>query len=336
MGVAGAAFALAATLAFVPVASAQTQTSPYVAPAAREVEPARPVAVIIPQERIATTVELGRITPGTGGLIGSMIDNRPERLAQNAAAKAEVHVTPLVEVLAGFDAPALAVSASEAALAKTAWFASGPAELHVGASIASTQVEGEDAGGDSTVSMTYNIGAFREEANDTSGAKRWSQVRTELEDAFAAEHPDAGELASITWRYRMSADFTNVQVIADLALRKNGSSRQYYAQQLISIVKLRRPTFVEEDNVAIWAANDGALAREALIMAFARAGEAIPALLALDSAGYATATDRSRESATSAGFHGPVLLRDEKGPVFYAKDGDQRLDAFVTVQTIRN
>ena len=73
-----------------------------------------------------------------------------------------------------------------------------------------------------------------------------------------------------------------------------------------------------------------------LTMAFERAGEVLPAILALDEDGYETATDKKRKSVTSAGFHGPELLRDEKGPVFFAKDGDQRLKAFVTVQTIRN
>lgn len=336
---ASARLALAALL--VPIvglsaAPLQAQTSPYVAPEARVVEPARPVAVIIPQERIATTVELGRIMPSTGGLIGALLDDRPERLAQNAAAKAEVQAAPLVAALDGFDAAALATEATAKVLAEADWLGAGPPDVLLGESIATTQVEGEDAGGDSTVSMTYNIGSFHEEANDTAGAKRWGEVRDDLVAGFASTHPDAAELASITWRYRMSADFTNVQVIADVALREAGSSREHYAQQLISIVKLRRPTFVEEDNVAIWAANDGALAREALTLAFARAGEVLPAVLALDADGYETATDRKRESATSAGFHGPILLRDDTGPVFWAKDGDQRLDAFVTVQTIRN
>ena len=119
-------------------------------------------------------------------------------------------------------------------------------------------------------------------------------------------------------------------------MERPGAPEEHYAQQLVSIVKLRRPTFVEEDNVAIWAANDAALARTALTLAFARAGEVIPMLLALDAKGYDAATDKNAPSVTSAGYHGPVLLRDAKGPVFYAKDGDQRFAAFVATQTIRN
>ena len=285
MSAAGAVFALAATLGSLTATPLAAQTSPYVASEAREVEPARPVAAIVPQGRIATSIELGRIMPSMAGLIGALLDDRPERLAQRAAAQAEIQAGPLVAALEGFDAAALAADATASAIADTRWFAAGPPQLLTGNSIATTKFQAEVAGGDSTVSMTYNIGSFHEEANDTAGAKRWSEVRRELEAEFAAAHPEASDLASITWRYRTSADFTNIQVIADIALRKGGSRGQYYAQQLISIVKLRRPTFVEEDNVAIWAKNDAALAREALTMAFVRAGEVIPALLALDSAG---------------------------------------------------
>jgi len=60
--------------------------------------------------------------------------------------------------------------------------------------------------------------------------------------------------------------------------------------------------------------------------------EVLGHVLALDEAGWAEASDRKRESVTSGGYHGPVLFRDETGPVFWAKDGDQRLEAFVATQ----
>ena len=343
-GAAGACLALAAFLAasFVPSCAAWAQTSDYVAPEAREVEPQRPVAAIVPQERIATSIDLGRIMlpGGSGGIIGALItsgtDRTPEALAQNAAAKANAFAAPLAQVLSDFDASILAQEATASALAGTPWFGSGEPVLLTGTTIGDTVVEGNDERGDSTVSMTFATGFIGSEANDTQGALNFRRTVRELRDEFAASNPDARELASVLWRYETSPDFTHVRVIADVELRRSGASTPHYAQQLISIVKLRRPTFVEEDNVAIWAKDEGALAREALTLAFVRAGEVLPAILALDKAGWDQATDRSRESATAAGYHGPVLLRDEKGPVFFAKDGDQRLAAFVTVQTIRN
>ncbi|MDN3646092.1 hypothetical protein QWY75_07720 [Pontixanthobacter aestiaquae] len=312
------------------------QAERYIAQDARTVEPARQIASIIPQDRIASSIELGRIVPNEGGLIGALVDRTPEKLAQNAAMKADRFIRPLAEVLEGFDAAKLARSATENALAQADWFAAGPPNVLTGTSISTTRTE-KNGGSDSTVSMTFAVGAFATEANDTVGALTWEKERRRLERDFAAAHSSASELAVITWRYQLSADFTNMQVIADIATRKPNLPDRLFKQQLISIVKLRRPSFVEEDNVAIWAGNDGAIARTALEMAFSRVGEVLPAVLALDAKGYRAATSKkNRQTATAAGFYGPQLLRDDKGPVFHARDGDQRLRAFVAVQTIRN
>ncbi|MEM8724485.1 MAG: hypothetical protein AAGE86_03085 [Pseudomonadota bacterium] len=331
----GAPLALAFLLTF-GAQPAFAQAERYVAANARIVEPARPIAAIVPQEELASSIDLGRIIPNEGGIIGALVDRTPEKLAQNAATKADGFFRPLAEALEGFDANGLASVATAMAVSGTEWFAAGSPALHAGESMSITDGNAKSGGTDSTVSMTYWVGYIGTEANDTVGALTWEKERSRLEDTFAAANPAAPELAMITWRYQISADFTNMQVIADVAIRKPNSSIHLYNQQLISIVKLRRPSFIEEENVAVWAENDGALARKALEMAFTRAGEVLPSILALDETGYNRAIQKKgRETATSAGFHGPVLLRDDKGPVFYAKDGDQRLKAFVTVQTIR-
>lgn len=311
------------------------QTEGYVPEEAREVEPARPMASIIPQERIASSIDLGRIIPNEGGLIGALVDRTPEKLAQNAAAKADGFIAPLAAALDGFDANSLANAAAKNILAKTEWLAAGTPALQAGNSISATRNTEASNGADSTVSMTYWIGAFGTEANDTVGALTWEKERRRLEQEFLSANAGASEVALISWRYQLSHDFTNMQVIADVAIVKPSSKARLYEQQLISIVKLRRPSFIEEENVAIWAANNGALARQALEMAFARSGKVLPSILELDANGLKKATAKGGETATSAGFHGPVLMRDENGPVFYARDGDQRLKAFIAVQTIR-
>ncbi len=329
-------FALGLLAAF-SVQPAFAQAERYIAVEDRVSEPARPIAVIVAQEELATSIELGRIVPNEGGLLGAIVDRTPEKLAQNAAAKAYRFASPLREALAEFDAAPLALAATKQALAQSDWFAAPTPQVHSGSSMAITTEDPRAAEGDSTVSMTFNIGSFGNEANDSVGAVNWKKESERLEQEFAAAHSGAKELAIISWRYQMSADFTNMQVIADIAIRSPRAPLRQYQQQLISVVKLRRPTFVEEDNVAIWAANGGALAREALEMAFARAGEVLPAVLALDEQGYKDATNKKKNPrATGANFSGPQLLRDDKGSVFFAKDGDQRLRAFVAVQTIRN
>lgn len=324
-------------LAACSVQPAFAQSVPYIAAGDRVAEPARPVAVIVPQEELATSIQLGRIVPNEGGLLGALTDRRPEKLAQNAAAKAYNFAKPLQDVMAGFDATPLALAATEQMLAQTPWFGAPELQLLTGGSMALTTASEVANRGDTTVSMTFEIGYIGNEANDTIGALNWNKERNRLEKEFAAANSGVGEIAVISWRYQLSANFTNMQVIADIAIKSPGSSSRDYDQQLISVVKLVRPTFVEEENVAIWAANDGALARQALEMAFARAGEVLPSILALDKKGFDAATDKKKNPRSTGGnFSGPTMMRDDKGPVFYAKDGDQRLKAFVAVQTIDN
>lgn len=332
------AFRLA--IALIAAACAQpvfAQAAQYVPPAQRAAEAARPLAVIIAQEELATSIQLGRIVPNEGGVLGALTNRRPEILAQNAAAKAYAFAVPLRTAVAGFDAQEQARAATERVLAQTPWLAATPPQVFVGKSMAITAQDPMASRGDSTVSMTFEIGFIGNEANDTFGALSWNKERHRLETAFLAANPGAKDVAIISWRYQLSPDFTNMQVIADVSIGAPGAPQHTYEQQFISLVKLRRPSFVEEENVATWAANDGALARQALTMAFARVGETLPAVLALDKQGFANAIDPKRNPrATGGNFSGPQLLRDDKGPVFYAKDGDQRLKAFVAVQTIDN
>lgn len=324
-------------LAACSVQPALAQTVRYIEVEDRVAEPARPIAVIVPQEELATSIELGRIVPNEGGLIGALIDRRPEKMAQNAAAKAYNFAKPLKDVMAGFDAKPLVMSAMQQALSEANWFAAPSPQLLSGTSMALTTANEVASRGDSTVSMTFEIGYIGNEANDTVGALNWNKERNRLAKEFVAANSDSREVAITSWRYQTSADFTNIQVIVDIEMGGPRAEAPKYRQQLISLVKLRRPTFVPEENVAIWAANDGALAKQALEMAIARAGEVMPAVLSLDKAGLKDATNKKkRKRATGGNFSGPQLLRDEKGPVLYAKDGDQRLKAFVAVQTIRN
>ena len=332
------AFGLALGLfATVGVQPAFAQTQYYIDAEDRAAESDRPIAVIVPQEELATSIQLGRIIPNEGGLLGALIDRRPEKMAQNAAAKAYDFAKPLQDAMAGFDARTLAMAATEQLLSELGWFAKPQPQLLTGSSMAMTTANEVAARGDTTVSMTFEIGYIGNEANDTVGALNWNKERNRLEKEFAAAHSGAGEIAVISWRYQVSPNFTNMQVIADIAIRPSGSDTRRFEQQFISLVKLKRPTFVEEENVAIWAANDGALAKQALEMAFARAGEVLPTVLSLDKNGYRDATDKKKNPrATGGNFSGPQLMRDDKGPVLYAKDGDQRLRAFVAVQTIDN
>lgn len=333
---AGRALAYAGALLAVQAAPLRADPLPYLPLDAREAASPRPVGALVPQHRIASSIELGRIAfpSGGGGILGTIIiageNDIPEMLADRAVSRAEAWIAPLVAALGEFDVPTLAGNATMAALGGAGWLGASPPEvLSIG------NVPADAAIRPVLVTRTYNIGLWGPAPNTTPATETWAgdvgAMQRRLDDA----HADAGERAQVQWRYQMSPNFGQVQVIADVSIRRRGAIGPFYNQQVISVVRLDRPAFVEEDNVARWTANDAALARTALTMAFARAGEVLPCVLALDEAGWRTATDDTRESATAAGYHGPVLLRDETGPVFWAEDGDQRLAAFVTVQTIR-
>ena len=311
----------------------------YVPVDAREVEPARPVAVLLPQSRIASSIELGRIMfpAGGGGALGLLIINGqnsiPERLAEGALERVETRIVPLLEALDSFDVAPLATGATQVVLENTPWLGAGPPEL---LSRAPEQPDGEGASTGVSFSNPRSGGLFEYESNQTEAAQAWVANTSDLQREFNAAHADAEEVAQFLWRYQMSPDFTQVQVVADVSLFRPGESEAFYTQQLISSVRLRRPSFVEEENVATWAANDGALAKRAIDRAFARAGDMLPHILAQDEAGFEQATDLDRESVTAAGYHGPVLFHDDAGPLFWARDDDQNLAAFVATQVVRN
>jgi hypothetical protein len=300
--------ALVLSVLIVPVGgSAQQSAAPtlYIPAEARASTGPRPVAVSVPQNRLSPSVELGRIlgpNSGNGGLLGALIivalDRTTERLADNATSRAQSRLEPLLAALTDFDANVLAFDSTRSALTSASWLGAGALELQ-----SETGVE---------------------------------SLRTRSR-SFAQQHPDARQLIFVNWRYQMSPNFADVQVIAQVELVDATRMRTVYRQQLLSIVQLHRPSFIEEENVARWSADGGALARRALSMAFARAGAVLPAMLALDREGFASLTDRRRtDRAVAAGYHGPVLTRDADGPVFWATDGDQRFAAFVAVQTVGN
>lgn len=305
---AATALVAATLLTLAPPATAQRRAapgpSPFVTAEIRAVNDARPVAALTSQTELATSIELGRVlgpAGGNGGVLGVLIilamDRTTERLTAAANARADGQIAPLRAALDGFDANALALQATNAGLAGQSWFNAGPAELRVS----------------------------DPQAVDAPPPQR----------LFALDHPQASQLGSVSWRYQMSPDFTQVQVIASVEIIDRARLVPRYRQQLISIVKLDRPSFVPEENVARWSANGGAPARRAIEMAFARAGQTIPRIMELDQAAYRHATDRRRSDRVIAvGYHGPVLYQDEAGPVFWARDGDQGLAAFIAVQTV--
>lgn len=256
----------------------------------RQLASLRPVAVVVPQERIRASVEIGRIAPDAngGGLIGALIigamDNKREIMTRNASERAEGEIAPLVAALSDFDVSALALETTRKSIGSIDWF----------------------------------------------GADKVELIDGEYQDfvAFAQANPSE-QLGRITYSYHMSPDFTQLEVIAVVDTFRSETQTAIGRQTVTSLVRLRKRSYENHENVAAWAQDDGARAKAALTAAFARLETAIPAALALDDKSFDEATDKRRESATVATFHGPVLVRDATGPVIWSKK-----DGFIAGDTL--
>lgn len=294
---------LCAVLAMVPSAAGAAAKPADKVPVAladadRNVAGGRSVRLGIEQNRIETTIDLGRVaaTPSDGGLIGAIIigekDADRRRLMRGALRdKAEATVRPLREALTGFDVDALALATTKAALARADWF------------------------------QALEITASREPYNLAT---------------FVASRPTA-QSAFIDYRYEVSADFSQVRVIADIALARKppagksaSPSQILYRQRIASIVQLAMRSYENDRNVASWSADGGKRARAGLTAAFGQLEQLIPYALGLSQAEISAFTAKKREKAFAGGFYGPLIARGQDKPngiLIWA-------DAFVHVQDI--
>lgn len=146
--------------------------------------------------------------------------------------------------------------------------------------------------------------------------------------AFAATTP---QVAFVTWRYALSPDFTQIRVIAEIAIenkapakRRSTVSPLLYRQTLSSIVQLGKRSYDHRENVARWNADGGKLAKAALTAGFGEIERLIPYALGLTAADIKAFTAKDREKGFGAGFYAPLVRRDADDPanlLLWAKDG---------------
>ena len=255
-------------------------TPPVFAAADRKAATNRPVAVSVPQPRLGTSVEIGRVAVDGygGGLVGllviSAMDDKREVMTAHATGDALTIVGPLADALAPIDIADLALQATRKAMARTAGF-------------------------------------------DASAIALVPALDKPTYAALAAKH-HSSQVGTVTYRTQMSPDFTQLQVIADISV--TGLAGPFYAQRIVSLVELRQRSYAHQENVDRWLDNDGRVAKQALAAAFARFEQVIPTVVGLEPAGYSAKTDSHRTApAFAAGFYGPTLMRDDLGVVIWSK-----------------
>ena len=242
----------------------------------------RPVAVFVPQPRLGTSIEVGRVAVDGygGGLIGmiviSAMDDKRQVMAAHASGEADSIVAPLAEALASTDVADMALQATRKAIARTPGFDPSAVSL----------VPGPDGASDA---------------------------------ALAARHRST-QVATATYRIQMSPDFTQLQVIADISVVTAPGLVPLYAQRVVSLVELRQRSYVHQENVDRWMRDDARVAKQALASAFARFEQIVPTVVGLDPASFALKTDSHKTGPSfAAGYYGPTVSRDDKGVVIWSK-----------------
>lgn len=248
---------------------------------ARAAEGGRTVHVLVAQPELGAAINPSNVTGAMGGgLIGAMIDSSVQ---SNRAGRAEVGITPIRATLFDFDTDALAIETTNTALAGLPWFGAQPA---------------------------------------TFGRDSSAYAKNATLDAAAT-----GQVAFFEYGYDVSPDFSTVRasVLISLANKVDATVRRpeqrlqprylAYAQTLTSAVQLPSATTADENSMR-WAADDGALIRQALTTAFGDLATLIPRALQFTDAELEAASAAERSTDTT--YRGSrVIEQNENGTLLF-------------------
>lgn len=275
--------ALAALLLAEP-AAAQRRNVAVLQESARAVDGGRAVHVFVAQPELAAAINPSNVSGAMGGgLIGAMIDSSVQ---SNRAGRAEVGITPIRAALFDFDTDALAIETTNAATAGLPWF------------------------GGQAIAFGRDSSPYAKNA--------------------ALDAATTSQVAFFEYGYDVSPDFSMVRVSVVMTLANkvvDGIRRPeqrlqprnlVYSQAAMSAVRLPSPT-TPEDNSVVWAADDGALIRQALTMAFADLTTLIPRSLNLTAAEFEAASDAAR--TTDRAFPGARVVEQNPNEMLLYNGG---------------
>jgi hypothetical protein len=153
---------------------------------------------------------------------------------------------------------------------------------------------------------------------DWFGAREPKSVKSasDSERETFAKAAGAQQLATITYHYGLSPDFTQIEVAAEIALWQPGASRARGAQgtltalcrqRIVAIAELRKRSYEHAENVAQWSADNGKLARASITAALARLEQLIPFALGLKQADLDALNRTKSDKLFAAGLYGPPV-----------------------------
>ncbi len=273
----------AAVLMLCAALPAQAAPKPlkYVLPeAARPVAGGRAVQVSVGQAELGSNINstLG-FAMVAGGAVGVLIE---AGVGADRAQRAQLGITPIRRSLMDFDADQLAIDSTKSALAAMPW------------------LEGQEP------AFTRDATIFGK--SDFLTAAPTSQV------------------VYFTYAYDMAPDFSSVNVSVGIAIANREQAKKgqpftrlldknlVYGQRVSSVVRLANPTTPAE-NAQRWAANDSALTKKALTLAFTEVGALIPRALTLTDADAASLNAAERKTIASLG--GKPMEEDAGGSLLF-------------------
>ena len=276
-GVCAAVLMLCAAL---PAQAAQKPLKYVLPEAARPVAGGRAVQVSVGQAELGSNINstLG-FAMVAGGAVGVLIE---AGVGADRAQRAQLGITPIRRSLMDFDADQLAIDSTRSALAAMPW------------------LEGQEP------AFTRDATIFGK--SDFLTAAPTSQV------------------VYFTYAYDMAPDFSSVNVSVGIAIANREQAKKgqpftrlldknlVYGQRVSSVVRLANPTTPAE-NAQRWAANDSALTKKALTLAFTEVGALIPRALTLTDADAASLNAAERKTIASLG--GKPMEEDAGGSLLF-------------------
>lgn len=212
---------------------------------ARTAPEGREVEVVVGQAELGSNINpsYAMVAMG-GGVLGVLID---AKVGSDRAKRAEVGITPLRKALVDFDADTLAIETTRSAMAAVPWFNGKAPDFARDPTIIAKSARLDASGGQVT---------FFDYVYDT--APDFASIRVGVRITVANKEPVKGRAAE---KRLYDRDLVYIQTLTSAVYLANAGE--------------------PADNAGRWAANDGALAKRALSLAFTEVGALIPRALPL-------------------------------------------------------
>lgn len=260
-------------LAAMPVTAAADKAQVPAVSQTAAVEGGRTLHVVVAQSEIKSDINPSNIAVATGGgllggLIGAAVDSA-------RAKKAEELIGPVRTATADVDADALAIETAKASFGETEWYRANP------------------------------VAAFGKDSSVLG--------KSALLDAASAK-----QIAFVEYSYDLSPNFDALRVVAKIevankaipasakgkAEKRLNPKNLAYATRVTSVVLLNGTSDDKEANALRWSADNGAVTRKALQLAFENLPSLTKRTLALTADEIKALNDKKNKRINAGGFTG--------------------------------